>query len=233
MGWEQPGFWIAVVQIILLNIVLSGDNAVVIAMACRSLRGRQRMWGMVLGSGVAVVLRIVFTAIVAWLMALPWLKLVGAFALLYIAVDLVKPSDDDESSIAAHDSLWRAVMTVAVADIVMSLDNVVAIAAAANNDWLLLIIGLLISIPLIVAGAALIMAVLDRLPVLVWAGAALLGWIAGQMLISDPAIVQRIGAGASHQWEIPAGLIGAALVLVIGFWFSRRHAARTQDAREA
>jgi YjbE family integral membrane protein len=181
-GWSEMGqtaFWVALLKIIWINILLSGDNAVVIAMACRGLPYRQRVWGMILGAGVAVGLRIVFTAVVASLMALPYLKIVGGLALFYIAAKLLVPDDPDEDDVEAVEHLWRAVRIVAIADIIMSLDNVIAIAAAAQGNVALLVIGLAISIPLIIAGAALIMALLDRYPILIWAGAALLGWIVG------------------------------------------------------
>jgi len=184
---QRPAFWLAVGKIIWINVLLSGDNALVIAMACRGLHGRHRLWGMVIGAGAAVLLRIIFTGIVATLMALPYLKLVGGIALLVIAAKLLVP-DEEEEGIESASHLWAAVQIVVVADIVMSLDNVIAVAAAANGSVPLLILGLAISIPLIVAGAALIMALLNRLPILVWAGATLLGWIAGDVIATDPAL---------------------------------------------
>jgi YjbE family integral membrane protein len=222
-GWSEVGqaaFWVALLQIMWINIILSGDNAVVIAMACRGLPHRQRFWGMVLGAGVAVLLRIVFTGIVASLMLLPYLKLIGGLALFYIAVKLLLPEDQDESEVEAVEHLWRAVRIVAVADIIMSLDNVIAIAAAAKGNMALLVIGLAISIPLIVAGAALIMALLDRFPILVWAGAALLGWIVGEVIATDPAIQgylePKLGAEGFHYITLFAALVGAILVLIVG-----------------
>src|SRR5712672_1986010 len=184
----QPAFWVAVGKIIWINVLLSGDNALVIALACRGLAPRQRLWGMIFGAGAAVILRIIFTGIVASLMELPYLKLVGGLALLVIAAKLLVPEHEDEESVQSASHLWAAIQIVVVADIVMSLDNVIAVAAAANGSAPLLILGLAISIPLIVAGAALIMALLNRLPILVWAGAALLGWIAGDVIATDPAI---------------------------------------------
>ena len=159
---QQPAFWVAVGKIIWINILLSGDNALVIAMACRGLPPRQRLWGMIFGAGVAVVLRIIFTGIVATLMALPYLKLVGGLALLVIAAKLLVPEDEDEDGVAAGIASVAAVQIVVIADIVMSLDNVIAVAAAANGSVPLLVLGLAISVPLIVAGAALIMALLTR-----------------------------------------------------------------------
>ena len=162
----QPAFWVAVGKIIWINVLLSGDNALVIALACRGLAPRQRLWGMIFGAGAAVVLRIVFTGIVASLMELPYLKLVGGLALLVIAAKLLVPEQEDEEGVKSASHLWAAIQIVVVADIVMSLDNVIAVAAAANGSVPLLILGLAISIPLIVAGAALIMALLNRLPIL-------------------------------------------------------------------
>jgi YjbE family integral membrane protein len=184
---QTPVFWLAVGKIIWINVLLSGDNALVIAMACRGLAGRQRLWGMVIGAGVAVVLLIAFTGIVAKLMVLPYLKLVGGLALLVIAAKLLVPEDEGDD-VTAGTSLWHAIRIVVIADIVMSLDNVIAVAAAANGQLSLLILGLAISIPMIIAGAALIMLVLDRFPILVWLGATLLGWIAGDVIASDPAV---------------------------------------------
>jgi YjbE family integral membrane protein len=183
---QTPVFWLAVGKIIWINVLLSGDNALVIAMACRGLAPRQRLWGMTIGAGIAVILLIAFTGIVVTLMALPYLKLVGGIALLIIAAKLLVP-DDEGDDVAAGTSLWHAIRIVVIADIVMSLDNVIAVAAAANGQLSLLILGLAISIPMIIAGAALIMMVLDKFPILIWLGATLLGWIAGGVIASDPA----------------------------------------------
>jgi YjbE family integral membrane protein len=184
---QTPAFWLAVGKIIWINVLLSGDNALVIAMACRGLPPRQRLWGMVIGAGVAVVLLIAFTGIVARLMVLPYLKLVGGLALFVIAAKLLVPEDEGDD-VTAGTSLWHAIRIVVIADIVMSLDNVIAVAAAANGQLALLILGLAVSIPMIIAGAALIMMVLDRFPILVWLGATLLGWIAGDVIETDPAV---------------------------------------------
>src|SRR6186997_1786163 len=231
---QQPAFWVALGKIMWINILLSGDNALVIAMACRGLPPRQRFWGMVLGAGVAVFLRIIFTGIVVTLMGLPYLKLVGGLALLVIAAKLLVPEQEDEEGVQSASHLWAAVQIVAIADIVMSLDNVIAVAAAANGSIPLLVLGLAISVPLIVAGAALIMALLTRLPALVWAGAGLLGWIAGEVMATDPAIVPYLRsvsdgpigvsldrvfgpiglhfANGGHGAEVVCGLIGIAIV---------------------
>ncbi|MFG1422765.1 TerC family protein [Roseixanthobacter liquoris] len=227
MAIDSPVLWLALLQIIWINILLSGDNAVVIAMACRSLPEKTRRWGIVLGAGVAVGLRILFTGIVATLLALPWLKVVGSLALMYIAVDLALPNEENEDAVAASDNLWKAVGTVAIADIVMSLDNVVAVAAVANGNWTLLIFGLAISIPLIVAGSSIVMAILDRFPILIWLGAALLGWVAGEMLLSDVAITDRLGGhDASEAWHLPAAAAGAVLVVAIAWIIGRMRSAR-------
>ena len=243
---QQPAFWVALGKIMWINILLSGDNALVIAMACRGLPPRQRFWGMILGAGVAVLLRIIFTGIVVTLMALPFLKLVGGLALLFIAAKLLVPEHEGEGDVDAAAHLWAAVQIVAIADIVMSLDNVIAVAAAANGSIPLLVIGLAISVPLIVAGAALIMALLTRLPALVWAGAGLLGWVAGEVMATDPAIqpslhtffngpvgvgldgvLSSLGLGlrfanGGHGGEVLLGLIGIAVVLVVGSIWRRR-----------
>ena len=240
-GWGDMGhtaFWVALLKIMWINILLSGDNAVVIAMACRGLPYRQRVWGMILGAGVAVLLRIVFTAVVASLMTLPWLKIIGGVALFYIAAKLLVPDDPDDDEVEAVEHLWRAVRIVAVADIIMSLDNVIAIAAAAQGNVALLVIGLAVSIPLIVAGAALIMALLDRYPILVWAGAALLGWIVGEVIATDPVIQgflePRFGAEGFHYIVLFCALVGAILVLVVGgLWRRSKQAAHAEKVRAA
>ncbi len=221
-GWGQMGgteFWVALVKIIWINILLSGDNALVIAMACRGLPPHQRRWGMILGAGVAVGMRIVFTGVVATLMLLPWLKIAGGLALLYIAAKLLVPDEAEDDHGEAVQNLWRAVRIVAVADLIMSLDNVIAIAAAAGGNMALLVIGLAISIPLIVAGAALIMALLDRFPILIWAGAALLGWISGEVIATDPVVtgyLAQYGSSTAHMVEYAAATVGAVLVLTVG-----------------
>ncbi|MGU3492474.1 TerC family protein [Xanthobacteraceae bacterium A53D] len=231
MTITSPEFWLAFLQIVWINVLLSGDNAVVIAMACRSLPERSRRWGIVLGSGVAVALRVVFTGLVASLLALPWLKVVGSLALFYIAIDLALPGEDGEEAVKASDSLLRAIGTVALADVFMSLDNVVAVAAVANGNFTLLVLGLAISIPLIVAGSSLVMALLDRFPLLVWAGAALLGWVAGEMLLTDDAVVSRIGGPeVAEHWLHPAALAGALFVVIAAWTWGRARTRRTDPA---
>ena len=219
----DAALWGKLVEIIALNIVLSGDNAVVIALACRALPPEQRTKGIALGAGVAVVLRVIFTVLIASLLNMPFLHVIGSLLLIWIAVKLiVEDGESDEDSIAASSKLWKAVQTVAIADIVMSLDNVLAIAAVAKDSIPLLVAGLVISIPLIVLGASLITSLLTRFPVLVWAGAALLGWVAGEMFDSDPWLIARFGAETLHRFEYLAALIGALLVLGLGYLLKHR-----------
>ena len=225
MALDQPTFWLLFAQIVWINILLSGDNAVVIAMACRGLGGRKRLWGTVLGAGVAIILRILFTGVVSQLMETPFLKIAGALALFWIAAKLVVPEEATGDEGDATESLMRAVWIVAVADIVMSLDNVIAIAAVARGNWYLLILGLAISIPLIVAGSTLLMLVLDRFPILVWAGAGLLGWIAGELFVTDPYIHRLLPAERVHAIEWIAAIVGVAIALGLGWYLRRRKEA--------
>jgi YjbE family integral membrane protein len=246
--FTHPAYWFAALQIIWINVLLSGDNAVVIALACRTLEPRQRVWGMILGAGVAVLLRIVFTAVVAQIMAFPYLKLVGGILLLWIAIKLLVPEEDhSEGKVKAADSLWPAVRIIVIADLVMSLDNVIAIAGAADSaavkmaaaftaqqavdlayyvKFSLIAFGLATSVPLIIAGSALLMAVLDRFPILVWAGAGLLGWVAGEIIIKDAAVVDYVGDAFVHQWENWSAAAGVVIVLGAG-WLLRRAKHKT------
>jgi YjbE family integral membrane protein len=204
----QAGFWAAVIEVIWVNILLSGDNAVVIAVACRELPPQQRFWGMMIGAGVASLLLIAFTAIVSTLIALPFLKLLGGCALFWVAYKLLLP--DTEDSIEAGETLWRAVRIIVVADIVMSLDNVIAVTAVANGKYELIGLGLAISIPVVIAGSALIITVLKTFPLLVWAGAALLGWIAGSLLATDPVVGRYISADAHFVIDSSFAILGRA-----------------------
>jgi YjbE family integral membrane protein len=223
----RAAFWAAVLQIVFINILLSGDNAVVIAMACRGLPRRERIWGMVIGAGAAVILRLIFTGVVGRLMLLPYLKVAGGLALIYVAAKLLVPETADRNKVEAVAHLWRAVRIVVVADIVMSLDNVIAIAAVAQGNFVLLAIGLAASIPIILAGAALIMALLERFPILVWAGAALLGWIAGDLIATDPAVIgyltATLGAKFAGQAEFAAAISGILLVISAGGLWRQLH----------
>jgi YjbE family integral membrane protein len=248
---SQPQFWVAVVQIIWVDIVLSGDNAVVIAMACRALPPRQRRLGMIIGAGVAAVLLIVFTIMVSFLIRLPYLRLASACALIGIAIRLVGPDEQGAADTPpAVDSLWRAVRIVVLADVVMGLDNAVAVAAVANGRYVLLGLGLAISIPIVVAGSAIILALLERFPIIVWAGGGVLGWVAGELFVSDPVIASRLSATAlvntatnSPVWaaarrladqlgvnlaDTAFGILGAGIVILAGVAW--RH-ARAPDTK--
>jgi YjbE family integral membrane protein len=227
---------LAALKIIGVNIILSGDNAVVIALACRSLPRRQRMVGILLGAGAAVVLRILFTLVVQQLLDLPLLKLGGGLLLFWIAVKLLMSEEASEDGVASGSNLWEAVKIVALADIVMSLDNVLAIAAAAGGDSMLIIFGLVISIPLVIGGSTLIMGLLTRFPVLVWAGAALLGWIAGELIATEPVLQPAFASFAEFLGVatklITRGLevIGAFLVVLVGWVILRVTSRRVGHA---
>jgi YjbE family integral membrane protein len=229
-GMAHAAFWAAVLQIVFVNILLSGDNAVVIALACRDLPRRERIWGLAIGAGVAVILRLFFTGIVGELMLQPYLKLIGGLALVYVAAKLLVRDNGGRNEIHAAAQLWRAVRVVVVADIVMSLDNVIAVAAIAQGSFILLAIGLLASIPIIVAGAALIMVVLERFPIFVWAGAALLGWIAGDVMATDPAVsgyvATKLGDTFAQQVVLAASAATALLVIGIGGLWRQISAAK-------
>jgi YjbE family integral membrane protein len=224
---------LSILRIIGINIILSGDNAIVIALACRTLPPRQRVIGIILGAGAAVVLRILFTIVVQQLFDVPWLKLVGGLVLLWIAVKLLLGDEASEDSVRSGASVWEAVKIVAIADIVMSLDNVLAIAAAAGGNMNLIILGLIISIPLVVFGATLLTWLLDRLPILVWAGAALLGWVAGELLATEP-ILQPYVLHMAESLGVTAKVVTrvieascAILVVAVGWALTRASARRT------
>jgi YjbE family integral membrane protein len=228
-------FWSAVLEIVLINLLLSGDNAVVIAMACRALPRPQRIWGLVIGGAVAVILLVVFAGVISRLLQFPYLKIAGGLALIYIAVKLLVPENNGRNEVEATEQLWRAVRIVVAADIVMSFDNILAVAQIARGNLALLAIGLMVSIPIIIAGAALMVALLDRLPILIWAGAALLGWVAGQTIANDKviaALVQSvIGDHLAGDMELAAGCAGAVLVIALAsFWRHRRLLKTRPDA---
>ena len=213
------GFWLAVGQIIMIDILLGGDNAVVIALACRNLPGKLRTQGIIYGTAGAIILRVVLIAFALALLAIPYLKIVGALLLLWIGVKLLQPEADDDHTISSSDKLWGAVKTVIIADLVMSVDNVLAIAGAAqgadqSHQLALVIFGLLVSIPIIVGGSQLVLKLMERFPVVITLGAMLLGWIAGQMAYSDPAIQPYLPKAPF--WGYAAAAAGALLVLLIG-----------------
>jgi YjbE family integral membrane protein len=209
-------FLLSLLQVIWIDLLLSGDNAVVIAMACRSLPVHQRKLGILLGAGTAVGLRILFAFAISYLLGVPYLRIVGGLLLFWIALKLIQGEDEGGHAVESSTSLWQAVRTIAIADAVMSLDNVVAIAAASRGHPELFIFGLLLSIPLIMAGATLITTLISRFPVFVWAGAALLGYIAAEMVVTDPVVLNGL-TGTS--WvlpdpeHLPLGLKPAAALL--------------------
>ena len=233
-------FWVAVGQIIMIDILLGGDNAVVIALACRKLPDHQRTKGILWGTAGAIVLRVVLIFFALTLLAIPFLKVVGALLLVWIGVKLLAPDlGDGHDGIQSSDKLWAAVKTVIVADLVMSVDNVIAIAGAAesvggDHKMPLVIFGLLVSIPIIVWGSQLVIKLMDRFPAIITAGGMLLGWIAGTMLVTDPAFADpKILANfpklvASDSVRYSAGLVGALLVLAIGQWLVSRQSAATK-----
>ena len=233
MGGMNPAdFWPALGQIMLINLILSGDNAVVIALACRGLAPSQRKWGIILGAGVAIAMRIAFTGVAMQLLSYPWLMLIGSLLLFWIAIQLIV-EDGEDKDVAESSNIWGAVRTIAIADLVMSLDNVVAVAAAAKGNWSLILIGLITSMPLIIFGATLVMWLLNKMPILVWAGAALLGFIAGELIVTDPGVLGLIKTympqilytpdakvpgvqAAISSVKYGAAIAGAVFVVVVG-----------------
>jgi YjbE family integral membrane protein len=220
MEVNSSQFLISLVQIIWIDLLLSGDNAVVIALACRNLPPEQRRLGILLGAGAAIALRILFAVIISYLLEIPFLKIIGGLLLFWIAIKLVQ-SDEDHSEVDGGTTLWAAVKTVAIADAVMSLDNVLAVSAAAHGNIALFIFGILLSIPLIIYGSNVILTLLTRFPILIWLGAALLGWIAGDMITNDPQWISRFG-----EWKgllsYLGDTIGALIVLAAGFFLKWR-----------
>jgi YjbE family integral membrane protein len=218
-------FWLAVGQIILIDILLGGDNAVVIALACRNLPAKQRKQGIIYGTIGAIVLRVILIAFALALLAIPYLKIVGAALLLWIGVQLMMPESDEDHNINPSDKLWSAVKTVIMADLVMSVDNVIAIAGAAQgagqqHQLPLVIFGLLVSIPIIVWGSQIVMKLMERFPIIITLGAMLLGWIAGQMVYTDPAMLGVRPEG--KVWEYTFAAVGAVLVYAAGYILQRR-----------
>jgi YjbE family integral membrane protein len=236
MEFATAAFWLALAQIVWVNILLSGDNAVVIALAARSLPAKQQKQAIVIGSGAAIVMRIVLTVVAAQLLQLPWLKTIGAVLLLYIGVTLLLPDGEEDGHGAQTGGMVAAVRTILIADLVMSLDNVIAVAAAAKGSMPLLIIGLAISIPLVIFGSTLLLRVIERFPVVVWLGAALLGYIAGEIIVADPALAPAFAAVSSalgmdpHQLGLALGAAGALFVVVVGKLLLARRRAAAQSA---
>jgi YjbE family integral membrane protein len=218
-------FWAALGSIILANVLLSGDNAVVIAMAARGLPANRQKQAIIFGSGAAIAMRIVLTLIAVKMLGLPWLKLVGGLALLWIGAKLMSDEEEQHDHAAQPVGIGAAVRTILVADLVMSLDNVLAVAAAAHGNTVLLVVGLAVSIPLIVFGSTLILKIMDRFPVIITAGAALLGWLAGEMMLTDPALRQWVAEVPESAVRI-GGVVGAVLVVILGKLLQRRASRR-------
>ncbi|MCF6692248.1 TerC family protein [Raoultella terrigena] len=210
----QWDFTVILLQIIAIDLLLGGDNAVVIAMACRKLPPHLRTKAIVIGTFGAIVARVLLLAVAIYLLSLPWLKIVGAVLLLWIGIKLVANQEENEE-VSSSGSLWRTAVTITVADVIMSLDNVLAVAAAGKGHLLLVALGVLISIPIIVAGSKLVLAILNRFPSVVLLGGALIGWIAGAMLVTDPTII-RLFPTAPDALPTIAGVVGAALVIAAG-----------------
>lgn len=226
---SDSGFWIALLQIVGVNIVLSGDNAVVIALASRSLPVQQQKKAIFFGSLAAIVMRVILTVVAVELLKAPYLKLAGCVLLLWIGVKLLVPEDEHGDGPAkSHTGLLSAIKTILIADLVMSLDNVIAVAAAAKGSLLLLILGLLISIPLIIFGSTLLLRVMDRFPVIITIGGALLGYVAGEMAIGDPVVKGWIDSNAAFL-HAAAPLVGAIIVVVIGKWLTRSMALKLEE----
>ncbi len=235
---SDPLFWAALGQITLINIVLSGDNAVVIALAARSLPAHQQKQAIMWGAGAAVVMRIILTIIAVELLKWPYLKIIGAVLLFWIAIKLLVPEHDDEN-VESSDNLMKAIKTILIADLVMSLDNVIGVAAAAKGNITLLIIGLAISIPLVIFGATLLMKVMERWPVIITIGAGLLGWVAGEMLVTDPFWVDWINANLSwlhvHIGKLEFSwvqVIGAAFVVLFGKYLAGKAESQAETGHK-
>jgi YjbE family integral membrane protein len=230
----QTMSWAAVLQIIMIDILLGGDNAVVIALACRNLPKKQRMQGILWGTAGAIILRVALIAFALTLLSIPFLKIVGALLLVWIGIKLLIPDDDAHGNIQGSASVWAAVKTILVADFVMSLDNVIAIAGAAQSadpahQIGLVVFGLVVSVPIIIWGSTIVLKLIDRFPSVVTFGAALLGWIAGGMLITDIFVVEQFGE-VSGAVKLAAEVAGAVLIVVIGRWCAQRKRAGLANA---
>jgi YjbE family integral membrane protein len=236
----HSAFWIGLGKIIWVNLLLSGDNAVVIALAARSLAPEQQKTAVFWGAGAAVILRIILTIFAVALLTLPWLKIVGGALLLWIGVKLLVAEEDGEE-IASSDNLLQAIKTILIADLVMSLDNVLAVAAAADSaaptvemaamKYTLLVLGLGISIPIVIFGSTLMLKLMERWPIIITAGGALLGWIAGEMMVTDPAIDSWVEHNAKWLEDLRvAAIAGAVLVVIVGMWLAKRQ-QRAQAAQ--
>ncbi len=220
---NHPDFWIGLVKIIWINIILSGDNAVVIALAARSLPPEQQRKAIMFGSGAAVVLRILLTVVAAKLLELSFLQIVGGCLLLWIGLQLLTSHDEEEGAGKGTGTMMAAIRTILIADLVMSLDNVIAVAAAAGGNMLLLILGLAISIPLVIFGSTLMIKLMERFPVIVILGAGLIGWVGGETIMNDKLLHGFVTANPALHYLAAAA--GAALVVGLGLWLQKRNTA--------
>lgn len=242
--FTDPDSWAKLLKIFWINILLSGDNAVVIALAVRSLPAKQQRMGIILGAGGAIVLRIVLTFFVDLLAGLPYLKIVGALLLLWIGVKLIAPAEEGHSHVKDSDNLWAAFRTILIADVVMSLDNVLGVYGAAGGSWPHILVGLATSIPLVIFGSQIILKIMERFPIIITLGGALLGFVAGEMAVDDikarpwfegsalrgacqPLVSQADAlkeclAHSVHNWQMIAGAFGAITVVAVGLWLARR-----------
>jgi YjbE family integral membrane protein len=241
--FTDPDSWAKLLKIFWINILLSGDNAVVIALAVRSLPAKQQRMGIILGAGGAIVLRVILTYFVDLLAGLPFLKIVGAALLVWIGVKLIAPGDEGHANVKETDNLWAAFRTILIADVVMSLDNVLGVYGAAGGSWPHILVGLATSVPLVIFGSQVILKIMDRFPIIITLGGALLGFVAGEMALDDfkvrpllessalrgdcqPLVAQAAALGecvahAVHNWQMVSGAVGAIVVVAIGMWLAR------------
>jgi len=223
---SSPQFWLRCAEIGFLNLLLSGDNAVVIALAVRALPKRQRLLGQIWGTVGAVVLRLAFVGIVSLLLRIPLLRLIGGVLLIWIAYKLVQPVGDGAGPSRQGASFWQAIWIIVVADITMSLDNVLAIAAAAHGDMTLVVLGVAISVPIVIGGSGILAALMNRHSWIIWLGGGVLGYVAGDMILEDPIVMNQLGALA-HDLEYPLPLAVGTVLCIIGWWLARRQAGES------
>jgi YjbE family integral membrane protein len=235
----SAAFWVGLGKIIWVNLLLSGDNAVVIALAARSLPARQQKLAVFWGAAAAVIMRVILTVFAVALLTLPWLKIIGGLLLLWIGIKLLVPEEDKEE-VGSSENLWAAIKTILIADLVMSLDNVLAVAAAADSaaptaelavmKYTLLVLGLAISIPIVIFGSTLMLKLMVRWPIIITAGGALLGWIAGEMMVTDPAISAWVEHNAAWLEKMHvAATAGAVIVVIVGLWLAKRQEVAAQE----
>lgn len=241
--FTDPDSWAKLLKIFWINILLSGDNAVVIALAVRSLPAKQQRMGIILGAGGAIVLRVILTYFVDLLAGLPYLKIVGAALLVWIGVKLIAPGGEEHANVKETDNLWAAFRTILIADVVMSLDNVLGVYGAAGGSWPHILVGLATSVPLVIFGSQIILKIMERFPIIITLGGALLGFVAGEMVLDDIKVrpllegsalrgdcqglvnqadaLRECLAHGVHNWQMAAGALGAIVVVAVGMWLAR------------